>query len=227
MRNNYIDDIELMFEKCLQINKEICNYKNVRIHYTDVRMSEVKKYDFIKDFIIYIYHNINHNKINWDKMINIYDNNPVKFWKDFFIDLKIDKQIENIPYPEVKNLLFSMKEKVIINLTTLIDVNVLKNLRDSKIYRRNINLLNFFNTFSNIMDIYLFARMFRTFRNIKNRYSESPKYIIIYAGDYHCSVYRELLDELGFEKKYTERSVVKNNNFQCINIENFKQPFFN
>ena len=69
---------------------------------------------------------------------------------------------------------------------------------------------------SNVMDIYLLARVFRTFSNNYN-----SKYILIYTGNNHSKVYRDVLKLLKF-KLVNE---VYNDN-QCLDISRFNWPFF-
>ena len=88
-----------------------------------------------------------------------------------------------------------------------------------------------------VMDIYTITRMFKKFKNVKNQ-PERPRNIILYAGDAHSTKCRKFFKELGFQI-ITETGGVsyddyKNNNYHnnkppynnCVDISNFKQPFF-
>jgi len=74
-----------------------------------------------------------------------------------------------------------------------------------------------------IFDIYLFSRVFRTFRQVKYKNSKPPENIIIYTGNYHAEVYRKLLKKLAFKQEFISNT--KEKNF-CINISKLKQPLF-
>ena len=78
-----------------------------------------------------------------------------------------------------------------------------------------------------VMDIYLLTRMFKKFKQRDQEYAEEAKYIVIYAGDFHSNNYREFLNILGFKVIQETKSEDKtNNNFQCLDISQFEQPFF-
>ena len=88
-----------------------------------------------------------------------------------------------------------------------------------------------------VMDMYTITRMFKKFKNVKNQ-PERPRNIILYAGDAHSTKCRKFFKQLGFQT-ITETGGVayddyKNNNYHnnkpsysnCVDISNFKQPFF-
>ena len=96
-------------------------------------------------------------------------------------------------------------------------------------YRKEIpaeqvkNITNLFDV--PMMDIYILSRMFRTFQQKKNEYSEPPKNIIVYAGLYHINLYSRFLTKLGFKllHKAEQKDIM---GIQCIRISELKQPFF-
>lgn len=73
------------------------------------------------------------------------------------------------------------------------------------------------------MDVYLMARVFRTFDKKEYQYSESPKNIIIYVGYKHSENYREILHKLKFKELFKTKA--KYGEF-CIDISKLKQPLF-
>lgn len=76
--------------------------------------------------------------------------------------------------------------------------------------------------FSIFMDFYIVSRIFRSFKD-----AVTPSHIIIYAGNSHSENIRTLLDRLDFELVNEAISNdVEQNDFQCIDIRMFKQPFF-
>ena len=88
------------------------------------------------------------------------------------------------------------------------------------------------------MDAYTLSRIFKQFKP-KNQQTPptqpiEPHNIIVYAGDYHARVYGEFLRENGYrlvqrtgyfhDEKSGEESI--DYDLSCIDISNFKQPFF-
>ena len=72
------------------------------------------------------------------------------------------------------------------------------------------------------MDLYLMGRIFRNFKN-----EPEAQNIIIYTGDAHSETYRKLLKEIGFkEEGYIKRKDPGEPGFQCLDISQFKLPFF-
>lgn len=53
--------------------------------------------------------------------------------------------------------------------------------------------------FTYVMDIYLLARVFRSYQKIPGRYSEDPSTIFVYAGAQHIKTYGGFLKSLGFK----------------------------
>jgi hypothetical protein len=74
-----------------------------------------------------------------------------------------------------------------------------------------------------LMDIYLIARMFRKFKNVKYQNSKEAKHIIIYVGNLHANNYREILRKLEFKTTFYGNS--KSDEF-CVNISRLNKPLF-
>jgi len=226
----YYQELYNYFLNCVKIKKDICEFENLRLHYSDIRRGFYET-DIINQFASILFlKKINDIQLvsknfNWDQFTNILYN-P----ENLFRISKVDKQIENVKYPEVKKLLIREKNKVIIISKFLSEkVISIKNLMLKGLL--NDEVINFdnillFNVRNKIMDIYLFARMFKEFKpKYKGQFSKSAKNILIYVGERHAGTYREWLKELGFSIK-EKISYNMHIDFQCVNVSNFKQPFF-
>lgn len=180
-----------------------------------------------------------------DQLNNIKDKNLVKeietfFAKKFISDMqKIRKFISNNRLVIKMGLDYKKKEDYDLQLAIthpeVIDITILYlNNLSKKLTNIATEIRHLMTSFmANYMDYYVMARSFRSFTpKLKNpnQYSESPKYIMIYVGDGHAENYRELLMYLGFtERKHVTSfptSAKKDVIQQCINIKDFKQPFF-
>lgn len=296
------------FNNCLISEKEQCKYKNIRFHYSDIRQTRDKTLPLL--IIMFIYYFLPLNKsinTNYTDLLktlqdfktflikpehksNIdYFNNSLKSHDEFRIYIlktfnryKLEKQQNEIPYPEVKEMLLQyLKDKIsmvknlqdfntnnilriikniekykstlismsnkdlyvnelvkgltteeIKNLTTgEMEKLILKEAKKQKYVSENILeltkiIVNYIISISMpIMDVYLFARMFRNFKNVKYKYSEQAKYIVVYVGDEHAINYRELLNRLNFKEEFHKVSNYEKEDF-CIDISKLKQPLF-
>lgn len=230
----YIDDIYREFASCFQIDKRNCKYKNVRFHYSDIRSYEPlrqillmslalvdNKFDkkFLESMDLYISYDTIEKSL---KNINL---------KDLLFNLlKINKQIQNIPFENVRNLILSYKKSIpsfyynkeIFDILRKEDLNEMK--EKESVLRQYGKLLS--NSASQIMDLYVMARMFRKFK--KPAISETPENIIIYVGNTHAAYYRFFLKNLEFD--LVNVTVTGDNksadSFQCLDIRGFNYPFF-
>jgi len=132
---------------------------------------------------------------------------------------KIFKQISKIKYPEVISLL-----KLYIDKYQNFDIeNKLKRFgeiiseQNPKLYTelQNVNseLILYF---TNIMDLYLLGRLFKTFsktskNNLFNQ-NDAAKRIVIYVGDAHANNYRKFLEKLGFKLSFGTPMLYQNYN---------------
>jgi hypothetical protein len=144
-------------------------------------------------------------------------NKLIQDWKKFLDRQGVQKQIDKIPYPEIRKHLSDR----------LHDLNVLYNYFGmvkkletelASPYTQTFKdiyplLLNTFDDYMiHITDIYLIARMMK---------NPDTRYIVIYVGDWHADVYRQWLTQYGFE----ERKRIVSIDTQCIDITPL-QPFF-
>ena len=225
------------FWNCLKKSKKDCPYKNLRMHYSDVRnigfFSRLETIYFnLKYYTQYIDSDSIQRRIYYtdQKMLRLIEEYKTLVPMiqslgntDFFLEKiikidKINKQIENIEEIEVKqavlqyikNLLEKNKLPDLPNITLELSIENITKLNDFLVDIIEYNAI--------FMDTYLLARLFRTFSD-----SSKTKHIIVYTGNFHSENYRKFLDELGFVRiaeKYNEE------NSLCLSLTNFEQPFF-
>ena len=210
-----------------------CKYKNLRLHRVDIRS---KKYDKALIDVLYRYskgiiknksvsHLLKIIKENKSEVIKLLNNeNLMKKEINTAINFsdKISKQLDNI------------KDKFIVDKLK----QFIQNLKNSIKYKK-ISYTNFISKNRNIhkymkmflssyrvsyMDFYCLARIFRSFRKIKNKASSDPENIIIHAGDRHIINYKSFLTKIGGKVIYEVNNY--NNDYNCINIKDVNQPFF-
>jgi hypothetical protein len=204
----YFNELYNKFIECVQIKKDRCDFENLRLHYSDIRRGFLET-EILNIFIDNIcYNDLNFTYFNWGRFEKLLSN-PEKIFRIS----KVDKQIEAVKYPKVKELLLEARDEI-INMCKFYSKNMRKNDINSFDFENFCEDLRYITV--KIMDIYLFARMFKKFE---------PKNILVYVGETHAKNYREWLKKLGFSTKETF-SNVEHINFQCVNISDFKQPFF-
>lgn len=221
--NTYIKDVNVKFKNCiLGDNDPIC--QTARFHYTDMRsVYETKKQREGAS----IFKNIKKGKATKEQIKKWkYINDWLSFLRDphSIIYTRIEKQIHNIENPKIRSYLHKSYQNCIRSSHFLKNVN-LEGVMTNKQAQRIIPIEKIKNYRICLMDHYLMARCFRTFRQTSG-YSKPPSNIIIYAGDHHIGNYIDILQNLGFEIKYKNVSRIKKSNYQCIDISGMEQPMF-
>jgi hypothetical protein len=252
--SSYMIDIIDKFKNCLELDKDTCAFKNVRMHYVDVRSFGSMDVRVLQLLYIIVTSLLKGESeiayISWENLTKeLMENktNPteiIKNMKDMsniYSSTKITKQIENIinHYNDVgedlQNILNYNNEFYIANkfkLLDLIDKLNLGNLQkeiDNNYLNDMWKILNQLTV--RLMDVYLLARMFRTFNtkdtiNVPSKYSSPPENIIIYAGQYHIDFYIYFLKNHGFQLDVESYSKVKETNYQCVSLEKIPLPLF-
>jgi len=231
---NYLDEFILKFRKCFEIEKGECKYQHVRFHYADIRGSHKLLEEMVRIFRYFVKPGFKRTEqligSSDDRLaslfINLYPFNEKI--KPVLEATKINKQLDNIKNPNVRNILQNILKIEINNFRVTIMALVNQDLvglyrgtgRILPYWRKRIEeILVDIPTF--LMDIYTIGRMMRTFAD-----GSSPKYIIEYAGDAHIENISSFLEDLGFVKIEESVSQEEYKNFQCLDISKFKQPFF-
>lgn len=152
-------------------------------------------------------------------MVNRFKNHPNKYLFDYKVIIR-----ELIKVKDLLVKVMSSKPKHIAKTNS-----VLKNVIDQET-RNTINsiMMPLYNTLmvytSIIMDIYTIARMFRSYRPVKNQYSGVAKNLIVYAGGSHTINYELFLRTfLGFKTVNSQRNSLINN---CISLNGMPIQWF-
>lgn len=220
--------------------------KNVRLHYTDMRTIEEKSMSLLSLFKILRHpkSDINSVKLAIQKLISLLLNMNGTYTFDFVYQLhdinkKILKQINNVEEP-MRSIIanFFRKEHSIYTKSYVLGklYEFLNNVTKStqKLNEFIVKWEGF------VLDIYIVSRMYRKFRKVDNKYSETPNNIIVYAGEAHIRVIRKFMNELKVDKvnedilyineDFTLEGLYKvgieKGYFNCVDISKFRQPFF-
>lgn len=238
------------FENCFQVQKELCQFDNVRMHYADTRGSLNIKY--VQDLMFYIINlesyiiyngssnlvYFSHLELKVKELISLVSNQN-NLIKTLLEMSKVNKQLDNLEFPEIKSLVENELQREMEKCFKILTPDFIKMLYDlgTKIengsFKSSPQIEHIIKDASKkivdglgyLMDMYLFPRMFRKFKKNAKLHSEPPTNIVVIVGDWHARNYRRLLDKLGFTSKES-KSVSEKVDFQCVNISNFVQPFF-
>lgn len=227
-----------IFDSCLKIEKIFCEFKNVRVHYMDIRKTIKLRYTLIDQFLAVenlLYGSYDDAYQYWNRVPKEYVNQLLNF-NDFKLEKlpkRITKQLDFIPHYHIKKLIIDDYNERLKNIKFLLyhirfldkifskDTNPEKN--PEKFLPRHV-LVNIHKMYldlsSSVMDLYLLGRIFRTFKNTDGTITE-PENIIILSGNYHNDHYDEVFKMANFDVIYN----VYNNN-ECLDIELQKQPWF-
>lgn len=229
-----------------------CDHANLRAHYVDLRNVPDDKYFMVSKVIVGIYYKVPITRYTdvIQKVIN--DEQTKKIFKnidsvikhiDSLIDkTKVNKQIQNIKYPEVKKALEKYRKtwKAPDRLSNpeLISWPNIEKILKGKATRKLINDLYYTLATlpATLMDLYTIGRMFRDFQDTPGKYSLPAKNIIVFAGSFHTHRYRDFLTkELGFKLSFQQRA--KTQQWQpgrghkkagnlCVDVSKLDQPVF-
>ena len=174
---NIITDV---FYDCLY-KKELCKYKNTRMHKVDYRHYDRRENKVISEKLNYYYNLILYKRdLKPDEMTVDAFTSVTKMVQDELLqDKRLLKQIRN-SYLSKDSLYTFLNDE--INLYNL-------QARFNSLKGTDISLWNFFEVFGLVMDMYALARMVRDFRDDKNHMPTRPTNIIIYVGNNHADRY--------------------------------------
>lgn len=253
--DSYMIDVITHFKKCLELSKESCAHNNLRVHYVDVRA-----YGNIQVTLLKVMYMVTTSLLkdqdklaqySWNSLTKELDEektNPLEVldnlinMQNIYDVTKITKQLENINplYNEVRqrltDILYYTNKEYVDNKAILrqyiqeLNQNSFTDM-DKKYLNYVWNILN--NITVRLMDVYLLARIFRTFKSYDNKdknipelYKNPPDNIIIYAGQYHIDFYKRFLTDVGFNINLELLSNQKDINYQCIALEKLTLPLF-
>ena len=248
-RQGFLIDISSDWNDCLQIQKKLCKYKNLRMHYADIRRSgrhytDVETFEYLRESFETLYYNLKRKQGQFRNLEDEEDFQAdfgytkdlikkidIKGLRKIVRELKIDKQLDAISNRDVRE---AIEETFLTNgfynpeffdiLHTEIEPLVDEAYASPSSAFDNLHQIGLsFELLviweAFLMDAYLIARAFRSFQIPE----EDSRYIIIYVGEFHANRYRTFLDNiLGFERIATSAD----HQNQCIDLKSFSQPFF-
>lgn len=235
--------IENAFPGCFDLYKiDKCDYQNIRFHFANIRYQQsidiYKNPTFLQVFSNLLIAPILHEYNNYEDFRELYkwfgyklqSTYPTEYetyknignMKDFIKFILTEykqllyKQQENIPFPEVKEILletlFNNIENEKISFKDTLQLSHIKSIVDNLPFsyksinnrEENIDMLvNICNAWLNLdvhfMDLYLMSRIFRTFKYREYTNSNSCKNIIIFVGNDHARNYKKVLEKLHFK----------------------------
>ena len=212
---NMLLNIRKRFGSCLEIIKKDCPYPWLRAHYADVR--ELFPYQLLINAlgIALFSRGVSQKKVI-DDAIKIF-----KGWSTEKIlqEAKINKQLANTE-PLLAAEIQKLKKEGSVLLNHLQNIKyVIEGTRNKellgKLIDKEMRELNADASF--VFDMYVLARMFRTFRD-----GDSPEHIVVYAGDHHINVIQDILLKIGAS---LIKSQDNGNKSGCVNVTDFL-PFF-
>ncbi|CAH6418340.1 Hypothetical protein POVN_LOCUS116 [uncultured virus] len=241
--DNFLGDVDREFDACLKIDKSRCMYNNARVHYADIRFAIDESFsemhyatDAVDRAGAYdLDAKLKHleyvlTAIHPTLSKRLADEKAIRVWFDESLDRpRIEKQIRNVPDKGIRDALNKFFADEIaryaapytftpLTYSALLDAVKRK---DKATISKAYKLL--FEISIAYMDVYLLARMFRTFRQVKNKPSGPPKNILVYVGNYHAENYRRFLKTLNFDRQFeaAETRVI-----QCVDISTLALPLF-
>jgi hypothetical protein len=222
----YLRDIDNLKTGCGHRKNTECAFDNVRFHYSDMRQSYIPS----AGILIRLFYEKDFSRKK--EILQQGENEFMEFygkptWKKEVKDLffKIKKQIDNIQYPELYLLLIDMYEDVLEDIIFVFErVKTHYTHGSSLSFSVGGYLGKVDAKFTKLLDVYILSRMFRTFNQVKDRYSEPPKNIIIYAGDLHSQALKRTLTSLGFHTLFETSD--RDGSHQCLDISKLQQPLF-
>ncbi len=239
--DSYMKNVWNSFDNCNKIKKDKCEYKNLRLHYSDIRHYPYSDYFSI---IIWINYKLNQtteqtlentltkNSNNITKQLHIRNqlnllskdieefkkDNPNLFKENINLDniLRGSRSIKELLSLENKDVKEQLKLFVKNNSKYEIEW---KDITNPTELSDNINKLRYLCMI--VADVYVIARIFKDSLKTKN--------VFVYFGDLHISNYINILEKLGFTSQ-SESNGSNHNNIekwpirQCLNLSTF-QPF--
>lgn len=199
----YLSRIFEKYRSCFREFSKNCP-KNARLHYIDVR-------SFLKDRLLMsdIGYRPDKNTLPRTKL----EIKTMGSFKDIMNNWKIQKQIDNIPSGPEKQALLNQVQ------TLEKEWSFLRKMKGKEegihFPGKSVLETRFFDFCADIVDLYTFARMTRSFAG-----GPDPNNIIFYGGDAHASRYRLLFTESGYKRVDATYSYTS-----CPNIGPFV-PFF-
>lgn len=244
IKNTYMRNLHEDLEECFKWAKISCQYPHIRAHYVDLRASNfdsVMNTNFFKFCTIFKhYHygiNVDGVVYSWEKQKDTQDifqnfQSLSAYMKKLIKHTKIQKQIDNISDISIRNNVIKVIDKWInypsdsnIKLEYMTWDYMIKALKTKDNLKLESIFFSIWSYIGVLMDAYTIARMFREYQDVPNKYSDSAKNIIVYAGGQHTRRYEDFFMNYfpgTIKQRYTEDL----SDFSCVNIQNLQQPLF-
>ena len=203
--------IDQQFENCFQLNKSRCEYKNLRAHYTDIRIYNDTK-ERLNSFFLGVKNKLTEVKTK-DQLKNFWPQIYGIFWRCIVMHFFNSQLVDNDNADVIKEFITKKLEKIVkeekLYSLKKIEKNPGNVLTDD--LKFNITVL--------LMDIYILARL------TKNKNFNTQQNIIIYAGGLHIKLYIKFLKYIGFTlgKHYNKKGCVTQ--YHCTPIVYFDRTF--
>ena len=231
MHINYIAE---RFQACFQIDKRMCPYKNVRMHYSDVRSGNLDSRILDILNLFRILDSVPRLPVSIPTLQGLHSNNVAKkisgffpFTREtaetFFLQSKIMKQLQGIRNSEMKVLLQSYINNLLQQVINIPDLpqtvtHELFKVDSDASYMQAQKHFQAMYTFTlmfpvTIMDAYLLARLLRMIET-----DSPPRTQVIYAGDGHSKRYREFFAGAGFQTVAYLKSETEGTDYQCLQL---------
>jgi len=228
-QGNYLMDNYNSFLPCMkQYPDKKC--KTSRFHYTDIRKMFVTESQS-RGFLLML--------AQWAEGLDSWtkeEANCVSEFYTYFTDpnsliyKRILKQINNVDDTGIKKFLHKDFKKCTktfkdrMTKSQLPTSNLSLKTAQKYILLMHPVLLSYANC---LMDYYLLARCFRTYKKVNGKYSRPSYNNIIYVGGTHAINYVRILVALGFKLEVDkETNGEGEKNFQCLDVSTMKQPMF-
>jgi hypothetical protein len=205
-------------------NPDYERINNVRIHAIDIRHRSKSLINNLQKYIskVIASKKISSENVDYVSKIltGIISDNYMKiddFIQKYLIDDLVRKELDRLENGEdllhsVKMLFGSDIEKERKILSSMLRFGMPSDIKSMALIRSTIVPLYSYST-----DIYLLARMFKTFKT-SNELS-IPMNIIIYAGEHHANVYRSFLDSIEYKSQNLDNDYGREGKMErCLHV---------
>jgi len=236
--NWYIIKLQSFFRDCVDQNQK-CKFPLIRAHYTDMRNEHTN--DMV-NLMFKISTNTYNKSIELTKEIHKGLLKILEFnsYEKFILHLYDTTLTPTIKKEIQKSNLDSEMFYIYMeqNFESMIDENKFNSLKTNMVKYMSKNrtdrhvilslqILNVITEFVlHMMDVYLLARIFKTFKNSGRNQPDGVYNAVIYTGNEHADNYRLFLESLDFITVNSIDSSEKDKIVRCLNMKNIQQPFF-
>ncbi|CAH6418828.1 Hypothetical protein POVN_LOCUS551 [uncultured virus] len=240
LENSYMTRVATHFAECLTYDKKACRYPNARVHYVGIPAGS-DAFNALKE-AFRLFTNSKTQNVGFDQIKHVLqvthpelktqlsDVKAVQKWLDSTLNRSlINKQVRNIKNKDARIRLTQYFENEVASVTkhTLDDLTY-DSLLQIAITKDIGKALNMQWKLSGLLgvhnDVYLMARVFRSFRQVAGKRSEDPQHVIIFTASFRAVRYHKILRILGsFIAVYTAKETSVR---QCLDISGLPLPLY-